>query len=276
MGSSSHKGTRKPTGRVFKNQKNWKGGNVHRAVSSREHVWTWSSGQGRGSFKISEKQSYPSWSMASKSGGLLPKPISNVAPSPGVQPPSVSRGTTSGSSGLTEPAGVMNAIAAVEPRASVNTISVPSFITLPTPIQSTSGDTSLSDAMTQFMTAEIKARKTNKEKLKAVLAVIDSMDEDELGEVGSVPRSIQTPSRQANTSTVNHLPSPSSGSLLNFSKRPSMMNIPQCPSSSRTASTYDVLDLANSVLTSDSYDGFCNFCSKIGLSFNSNQEAEFF
>ena len=85
----------------------------------------------------------------------------------------------------------MNTAVAVEPRVSVNPIPVPSYISLS---NQTFGDNSLSAAMTQFVIAEIKARKTNKEKLKAVLAVIDSMDEDELGEVGSVPRPVQLPS----------------------------------------------------------------------------------
>ena len=210
----------------------------------------------------------------SNSGGLLPKPASvNVETPFGIPPPSVSLGTTSGSSGLTnpvEPMVVMKTAAVVEAQASVNPIPVPSFISLP---NQTFGDNSLSTAMTQFVTTEIKARKTNKEKLKAVLAVIDSMDEDELGEVGSIPKSVQLPSPQENTGTVIDNPSPSSASLFKFSENPSMKNTPLCLSTSETDSSSDVLDLANSILTWDSNDDFCNFCSKIGLSFNSQVEA---
>ena len=163
----------------------------------------------------------------------------------------------------------MNTVAAVDPRASVNPIPVTSYISLP---NQTFGDNSLSTTMTQFVTAEIKATKTNKEKLKAVLAVIDSIDEDELGDVGSIPRLVQLPSPQENTSTAIDNPSPSA-SLFKFSANSSMKNTPICLSNSETDSSSDALDLVNSVLTWDNNDDFCNFCSKIGLSFNSQVEA---
>ena len=144
----------------------------------------------------SGKQSFPLWPTVSKSEGLLPKPVSQVDPSPRVPPLSISWGATTGSSGLTEAAIVMNTIAAMEPRASVTHFPVPSFITLPTQDPSTSRDSALSIAMTQFVTTEIKARKSNKEKLKAVLAVMNSMEENELEKVGSIPRSMHVPSPQ--------------------------------------------------------------------------------
>ena len=99
------------------------------------------------------------------------------------------------------------------------------------------------------MTAEIKARKSNKEKLKTFLAVMNSMDEDELGEVGPTSRPMHVPSLHTNTSMVNHFPSTLSGSSINLSQSPSRLSIPLSPSSSGTDSTSDVLDLANSVLT---------------------------
>ena len=80
----------------------------------------------------------------SKSGGLLPKPVSQVDPSPRVLPSSVSRGPTSGSSGLTEAVVVMNTAVVVEPCASVTHFPVPSS----TPDLFNSGDSALSDAMT--------------------------------------------------------------------------------------------------------------------------------
>ena len=126
------------------------------------------------------------------------------------------------------------------------------------------------------MTAKIKARKSNKEKLKAVLVVMNSMEEDELGEVGLIPRSMHAPSPQTNTGTVNHLHSTLSGSSNCLSKRSSRQTIPLSPSSSGTDSTSDALDLANSILTWNSYEEFSNFYSKIGLSFNSRLEAESF
>ena len=211
------------------------------------------------------------------SRGFLPKSVSvNVEPSLGILSSFVSLRTTFGSLGLInpgEPAVVMNTATAVESRASVNPILVPSFISLS---NQTSGDNSLFGVMTQFVTVEIKVRKTNKEKLKAVLAVIDSMDEDELGEVGSVPRLVHLPSLQENIGFVIDNPSPSSASILvslfKFFENPFMKNTLICLSTSETDYSLDVLDLANFVLTWDFNDDFCNFCSKIGISFNSRVE----
>ena len=53
MGSSYHKGFRKPPSRPNKSQKNWKGGNAHRSANFGKNVWTRSSGQGRGFFNNS-------------------------------------------------------------------------------------------------------------------------------------------------------------------------------------------------------------------------------
>ena len=69
--------------------------------------------------------------------------------------------------------------------------------------------------MTHFVASEVKARKSNKEKLKVVLAVIDNMYDDELGEVGSVPRPSQLPSLQTNSGTNDSSLLIHSGSLLN-------------------------------------------------------------
>ena len=102
----------------------------------------------------------------SKFEGLLPNPVSQVDPSPGVPPPSVSQEATTGSSRLMEASNVMNTAAVVEPRASVTHFPVPSFITFPTPDPFTSGDTTLSDAMTQFVTADIKARNLTRKSSK--------------------------------------------------------------------------------------------------------------
>ena len=57
--------------------------------------------------------------------------------------------------------------------------------------------------MSKFVASEVKAHKSNKEKLKVVLAVIDSMDDEELGEVGLTPKSIQLPSPHTNLGTPN-------------------------------------------------------------------------
>ena len=57
------------------------------------------------------------------------------------------------------------------------------------------------------MTAEIKARKSNKEKPKAVLAIMNNIDEDELGEVGPTSRPMHVPSPHTNIGMVNHFPS---------------------------------------------------------------------
>ena len=50
--------------------------------------------------------------------------------------------------------------------------------------------------MSKFVASEVKARKSNKEKLKAV---IDSMDDKELEEVGSTLKSSQLPFPQTNS-----------------------------------------------------------------------------
>ena len=105
---------------------------------------------------------------------------------------------------------------------------------------------------------------------------MNSMDEDELGEVGPISRLMHVPSPHNNIGMVNHFHSTLSGSSINLSQSPSRLSIPLSPSSLGTDSTSDVLDLANLVLTWESYDEFCNFCSKIGLSFNSRLEAEIF
>ena len=127
------------------------------------------------------------------------------------------------------------------------------------------------------MTAKIKARKSNKEKLKAMLAVIDNMDEDELGEVGSVSKPVQLPSPQENTGTtcIPTILASSSNPFLKSSGGPIPKDSPFSPFL-ETVSSSDALDLVNSVLTWDSNDDFCNFCSKLGISFNSRVEAGYF
>ena len=250
------------------------GGSSYLAVNSGKNVWTKSSGKG-GSYNPGNLTN-PSFSSKSYSKELHSNPSpAPVVPSPGFPSPTISLGTASSSLGLTnpvEPAVVMNAAVVVEPCASVNPIPIPSFISLP---NQTFRDNSLSATMTQFVTAEIKTRKSSKEKLKAMLAIIDSMDEDELGEVGSVSRPVQLPSPQENTSSVciPTVSASSSNSFLKPSGDPSPKDCPSSPSFSEMVSSSDALDLVNFVLTWDSNDDFCNFCSKIGFSFNSWVEA---
>ena len=131
-------------------------------------------------------------------------------------------------------------------------------------------------AMSQFVASEVKAHKTNKEKLKAVLVIIDSIDDEELGEVGSVPKPSQFPSPQTNLGTYDSSLLLCSGSLINSPMSYSSNNDSQHSSSPGPNISSDVTDLANSVLTWNSNEDFCNFCSKIGLSFNSWAEVENF
>ena len=93
-------------------------------------------------------------------------------------------------------------------------------------------------------------RKSNKEKLKAVLAVIDSMDEEELGEVGSVSRPVQLPSPQENTGTacISTMSASSSNSFIKSSRDSSLKDGFFSPFPETLSST-DASDLANSVLT---------------------------
>ena len=56
----------------------------------------------------------------------------------------------------------------------------------------------------------------------------------------------------------------------------SLNNDSQLTSSFGTDNPSDVLDLVNSVLSWNSNEEFCNFCSKIKLSFNSRAEARNF
>ena len=98
------------------------------------------------------------------------------------------------------------------------------------------------------------------------------MDDDELGEVGSVPRSSQLPSLQTNSGTNDSSLLICFGPLLNSPTSYSLNYDSQQPSSSRSNISSDVMDLANSVLTWNSTEEFCKFCYKIRLSFNSRAE----
>ena len=57
--------------------------------------------------------------------------------------------------------------------------------------------------MSKFVALEVKAHRSNKDMLKAVLAVIDSMDDEELEEVSLAPKYIQLPSPHTNLGTPN-------------------------------------------------------------------------
>ena len=159
--------------------------------------------------------------MSFSRGGLLPKPATPTIDPPFETPSSIPLGVNSGTSGLTtsgELAVIMSTAVAVVPRASATPISIPLSFPLSNINQYTSGDNSLSMAMSHFVASEVKAWKSNKEKFKAVLAVIDIMDDEELSEVGSVPKPSQVPSLQTNLGTFD-------SSLLLFSD--SLLNSPE-------------------------------------------------
>ena len=103
--------------------------------------------------------------------------------------------------------------------------------------------------MSKYVASEVKARKSNKEKLKAVLAVIDSMDDEELGEVGSTPKASQLPSPQTNSGTSESGLLLRLGSLHNSSKPHVSANVLQHPSPTGSRTSSDDLDLFNSILS---------------------------
>ena len=100
-------------------------------------------------------------------GGMFPQP------DPPIETPIYSTpvGAIFGTPGLTsakEPAVVMNTKATVMPRANATPIPIPHFVSLPTPtpMQSTTCDSSLSMAMSKFVASEVKARNQIKKSSK--------------------------------------------------------------------------------------------------------------
>ena len=123
------------------------------------------------------------------------------------------------------------------------------------------------------MASEGKAHRPNKDKLKAVLVVINSMDNEDLGEVGSTPKSIQLPSPHTNSGTPLLGLSSQSVDVSNLVVHvDSVCQEKQC-SPLRSEISSDERGFSNSILSWDSNEDFRGFCSKIGIFFNSNGEA---
>ena len=96
---------------------------------------------------------------------------------------------------------IMNIATAMVPRASTSHITVSHFLPHSAFNQTTNYESFLTMAMSKFVAFEEKVWKINKKKLKTVLTVIDSMNDEELGEVGSVPKPSQLASPQTNSGT---------------------------------------------------------------------------
>ena len=293
MGSASQKGNHRPFAQPFRNSKGWRGGSGNQVVNQGKHVWKRAVNLGRGansqvlghhpsgtSDGFQQKQTFGKG--FSKSWDAFPSHRSE-----GQNLSSYSLPVEGGDHHVTETATFTEPFCGqgrssslvLGARVIANTIEVPASVPLPNLLQASE---EIFPSVGQRKKGEVegKRRKINKEKLKAVLAVIDCMDEEEMEEVNFDPSSTQhiSPNNPGIFSEVNQpLLDVVAREMASSSDSDSeFLDSPASVDSHDSFCGDDINEMNHCIFSWDSYDNFAQFCGKIGINLSDMEEAERF
>ena len=166
------------------------------------------------------------------------------------------------------------------PREAANPIDVLVIVPLPNLVQATNEIFPIAGQGSKGP-VEGKRRKINKEKLKAVLAAIDGMEDEDMEEVHYDPSNIQHISSPTNpdTSCVDNtlfLDTVARKEISSHGYDSDFIDSPVSVASHDSTCFSDKNEMNNSIFSWESYDCFTQFCGKIGITLHDKVEAKNF